>query len=120
MDDNLSLREHVRRYLPTILLEENSMQTAREMPGSLPDRPMLHALAKCWWLLLLRGLAAIVFGVLAFLWPGLTLVTLVLLYGAFALVDGVLRLSLLLPAAPSRSRPGGSSWLASWASLPVL
>src|SRR5499426_2404744 len=36
------------------------MQIAREMP-----RPILHALAKCWWLLLLRGLAAIAFGVLA-------------------------------------------------------
>ena len=96
------------------------MQTAREMPGSLPDRPMLHALAKCWWLLLLRGIAAIVFGVLAFIWPGLTLVTLVLLYGAFALRRSVcFRLSLLSPAAPSRSQPGGSSWSASWASLLV-
>ena len=65
------------------------MQTAREMTVPLPRRPMLHALAKCWWLLLLRGIAAIVFGVLAFVWPGLTLVTLVLLYGAFALVDGL-------------------------------
>ena len=53
---------------------------------------MLHALAKSWWVLLLRGIAAIIFGVLAFAWPGLTLVTLVLLYGAFALVDGVLSL----------------------------
>ena len=53
---------------------------------------MLHALAKNWWLLLLRGIAAIVFGVLAFVWPGLTLVTLVLFYGAFALVDGVIAL----------------------------
>lgn len=51
--------------------------------------PMLHALAQNWWLFLLRGLCAIVLGVLAFVWPGATLLTLVLLYGAFALVDGV-------------------------------
>jgi uncharacterized membrane protein HdeD (DUF308 family) len=61
------------------------MQTTREI---LPGRQMLHALAKSWSLLLLRGIAAIIFGILAFVWPGLTLVTLVLLYGAFALVDG--------------------------------
>lgn len=66
----------------------NVAQTA---PAPVP-RPMLHALAKSWWLVLLRGIAAIVFGVLAFGWPGLTLITLVLLYGAFALVDGVLAL----------------------------
>jgi hypothetical protein len=65
------------------------MQTARDITASLPGRPVLHALAKCWWLLLLRGIAAVLFGLLAFIWPGLTLVTLVLLYGAFALVDGV-------------------------------
>src|SRR5918992_1526161 len=49
--------------------------------------PMLHALAKSWWLVLLRGIAGIVFGVLAFVWPGLTLLALVILYGAYALVD---------------------------------
>ena len=69
---------------------------------------MLHALAKCWWLLLLRGIAAIVFGVLAFVWPGLTLVTLVLLYGAFALVDGVLS---LIAAFTGSVKPVPTWWL---------
>ncbi len=65
------------------------------MPSPAPEPaapPMLHALARYWWLILLRGIAAIIFGVLAFIWPGITLVTLVLFYGAFALVDGVLAL----------------------------
>jgi uncharacterized membrane protein HdeD (DUF308 family) len=55
--------------------------------------PMLQTLSRYWWLILLRGIAAIVFGVLAFIWPGITLVTLVLFWGAFALVDGVLALA---------------------------
>jgi uncharacterized membrane protein HdeD (DUF308 family) len=59
-------------------------------PGNLGFGPqILHALAENWWMFLLRGIAAIVFGVLAFVWPGVTLLTLVFLYGAFALVDGV-------------------------------
>ncbi len=53
---------------------------------------LLHALAKHWWLLLLRGICATLFGVLTFVWPGITLLTLVLLYGAYALADGVLAL----------------------------
>ena len=82
------------------------MQTSTPVP--LPDRPMLHALAKCWWVLLLRGIAAIAFGVLAFIWPGLTLVTLVLLYGAFALVDGVLS---LVAAFSGGAKPVPTWWL---------
>ena len=50
------------------------------------------ALAENWWLVLLRGIAAVVFGVLAFFWPGLTLLTLTLLWGAYALCDGVFAL----------------------------
>jgi uncharacterized membrane protein HdeD (DUF308 family) len=62
-------------------------QTQASAPA---EQPLLPALAKNWWLVLLRGIAAIIFGLLAFVWPGLTLLTLVLLYGAFALVDGIL------------------------------
>jgi len=65
---------------------------------------MLHALARNWWLLLLRGVCAIAFGVLAFVWPGATLLTLVLLYGAYALADGVLAIAAAVMGGPSAPR----------------
>ncbi|HEY3031629.1 MAG TPA: HdeD family acid-resistance protein [Bradyrhizobium sp.] len=58
-------------------------------------------------MLLLRGIAAIIFGVLAFAWPGVTLLTLILFYGAFALVDGVLAII----AAITGGAPGPRWWL---------
>lgn len=69
---------------------------------------MVHQLAKNWWLMLLRGIAAILFGILAFFWPGLTLLTLVLFYGAYALVDGVLA----VVAAITGGAPAPRWWLA--------
>lgn len=68
------------------------MPTNAIYPGDILSRPILAGLAKNWWLILLRGLIAILFGILTFVWPGITLLTLVLLYGAFAFVDGVLSL----------------------------
>lgn len=65
------------------------LQSSR-LPGGGLQSAMVHALAKNWWMLLLRGIAAIIFGVLALTWPGMTLVTLILFYGAYVLVDGVL------------------------------
>lgn len=49
-----------------------------------------QTLSKYWWLIALRGLFAVLFGVMAFIWPNLTLVALVFLFGGYALADGIL------------------------------
>jgi uncharacterized membrane protein HdeD (DUF308 family) len=50
---------------------------------------MLHLLARHWWALALRGVVAVLFGLLTFFLPGITLISLVLLFGFYALLDGV-------------------------------
>src|SRR6266487_674558 len=52
---------------------------------------MIETLKRHWWVSVIRGVAAIVFGVIAFAYPGLTLATLVIFFGAWVLVDGVFR-----------------------------
>ena len=86
-------------------MSSSDLHAARQPPAGLP---MLHALANNWWLLLLRGLCAILFGVLTFAWPGVTLLTLVLLYGAYALIDGVIAIA----AAVRGGAPAPRWWLA--------
>jgi uncharacterized membrane protein HdeD (DUF308 family) len=54
----------------------------------------------------LRGALAVVFGIVAFAWPGITFEALVLLFGAYAFIDGVLVLSFGLVAAGD----GGQWW----------
>ncbi|QIL90404.1 HdeD family acid-resistance protein [Microbulbifer harenosus] len=56
---------------------------------SLAQRPLLRALTDNWWVALLRGLFAILFGVLTFVWPGITLLSLVILFGVYSLMDGI-------------------------------
>ena len=51
---------------------------------------MVQSLSQNWWLLILRGVLAILFGVAAILWPGITLLTLIVLFGVYAIVDGLI------------------------------
>jgi uncharacterized membrane protein HdeD (DUF308 family) len=53
---------------------------------------LAETLSRNWWALLLRGIVAILFGVLVFMQPGISLAALVLLFGAFAFADGLLAL----------------------------
>jgi uncharacterized membrane protein HdeD (DUF308 family) len=55
--------------------------------------------------MLLRGIASILFGIAAFVWPGLTVLALTLLYGAFAMADGILSLGAALTRSGDRSIP---------------
>jgi len=59
-----------------------------------------------WWALALRGVAAILFAVIAFLWPGMTATALVLVFGVYALIDGIFALVAALRAARHHGRSG--------------
>ncbi|HUJ19085.1 MAG TPA: HdeD family acid-resistance protein [Nitrospirota bacterium] len=60
---------------------------------------MLSVLFRYWWVLLVRGILAILFGIAAFVWPAITLTTLVLLFGAYVFVNGAF---LIINAVGSR------------------
>jgi uncharacterized membrane protein HdeD (DUF308 family) len=66
---------------------------------------MSFVLARNWWSLVIRGFIAIVLGILAFAWPGITLAALVLVFGAFALIDGVVNI-----AGAARAASAGERW----------
>ena len=78
-------------------------------PGPIATA-LLSRLAENWWLLLLRGLAAVAFGVIAFFWPGITLLALTYLWGAYALADGIF--SLWAAIAGQGSEASSRWWLA--------
>ena len=52
---------------------------------------MIETLKRHWWVPVIRGIAAIVFGFIAFVYPGITIATLVLFFGAWVLIDGIFR-----------------------------
>jgi len=69
---------------------------------------MSAALARNWWLIALRGVLGILFGIVAFLVPGATILSLVLLFSAYMLVDGVFAIAAAVRAAQAHERWG---WL---------
>src|SRR5690348_2256165 len=86
-----------------------------EAPGrdrTVEENPMLDSLGRQWWAVALRGVAAVLFGLMALLWPGITLFVLVLLFGAYALVDGVFTLvAAIRGRGAAGADAGGRGWL---------
>jgi uncharacterized membrane protein HdeD (DUF308 family) len=68
---------------------------------------MLETLARNWWAIVLRGVFAVLFGLGAFLWPGITLVVLVALYGAYLFADGILAVAWALMGRRAGAFPWG-------------
>jgi len=70
-----------------------AIHTIKREGGSVMNGLEKHfaaILSRSWWMLLLRGILAIVFGVLTWMQPGISLAALVLLFGAYILADGIL------------------------------
>lgn len=61
-------------------------------------------LVRNWWSLVIRGAVGILMGLLTFLWPGVTLAAMVILFGAYSLVDGVFTLLSAVKAAQAHER----------------
>lgn len=55
----------------------------------MADVSIVDAYARKWWVLIIRGIIAILFAVAAFALPEVTLLTLVLLFGIYAVLDGI-------------------------------
>ena len=66
---------------------------------------MRTALTRNWWMLAVRGGLAVLFGLAAMVWPGITLGELVVLFGAYAFVDGLFAIASAIRAA-ERPRQG--------------
>lgn len=62
-------------------------------------------LARHWWAVGLRGLAAIIFGILALVVPGITLIVLIAFFGAYVLIDGLIAIYLAI-----RGRENNRNW----------
>jgi uncharacterized membrane protein HdeD (DUF308 family) len=71
---------------------------------------MLDTLTRYWWAVAVRGVVAVLFGLMALVWPDVTVLVLVLLFGAYSLVDGVF--GLVSAVLGDRSAMGNRAWLA--------
>src|SRR6267142_3825210 len=72
------------------------------------DEAMSALLAQNWWAIALRGVFAIIFGIITLLMPGATMLALVLLFAAYLLVDGIFAIIAAVRAARRQERWG---WL---------
>ncbi|MBS9374784.1 HdeD family acid-resistance protein [Rhodococcus sp. B50] len=74
--------------------------------------PFRSLLKQIWWVVLLRGILAVLFGVVALVWPGITVWALVVVFAAYAIIDGI-----VLVVQSVRDKPEGWGW---WLAMGVV
>jgi uncharacterized membrane protein HdeD (DUF308 family) len=94
------------------------MATAHTASDHAAHLPLAQSLARNWWLLLLRGVAAIAFGVIAMFWPGKTIFILLLMWAAYVVVDGAF--SLWAGITGGGNRAGSRWWLIFFGAVSIL
>jgi uncharacterized membrane protein HdeD (DUF308 family) len=84
----------------------NTTVAARAIGDPGTYEQMSALLAQNWWAFALRGVLGIIFGLIAFLLPGVTMLSLVLVFSAYALVDGVFAIIAAVRAMRQHARWG--------------
>ena len=67
---------------------------------------LMDDLARNWWVFAIRGLAALLFGLFALFVPGITILSLVLVFAAYAVVDGVFAITAAVRAGKAHKKWG--------------
>lgn len=78
------------------MTQDRDPMVERMSPGAAAPMPR-----RTWWLVVLRGMAAVGFGLVAIFWPGISLAALVMLFGVYALLDGAVTLMLAFRVPPN-------------------
>jgi uncharacterized membrane protein HdeD (DUF308 family) len=81
------------------------MRERREAMSYTQPQPALPTMSGTWWAMVLRGIVAVLFGLAALFWPGVTLFVLLICFGVYALADGLLAIVAGIRAS------GGRRWL---------
>lgn len=78
------------------------MRQRRDAMGYTQPQPAQPTVSGTWWAMVLRGIVAVLFGLAALFWPGLTLFVLLVCFGVYALIDGLLAIVAGIRASEGR------------------